>query len=59
MVAALGLKKGDVIEIQIVGSRSVGIDRSSAKKLLAGLRKFRGRLPSTFRFDRSEANQRR
>ena len=30
-----------------------------AKKLLVGLRKFRGRMPAGFRFDRLEANERR
>src|SRR5579862_85814 len=60
VVEALGLKEGDNIEIQAAGKRTFEIDKSpGARELLAKLRKFRGRLPKDFKFDRLEANERR
>jgi len=59
VVEALSLKEGDEIEIQVEGARVFQIrKRPGARELLAKLRKFRGRLPADFRFDRLEANQR-
>jgi len=59
VVEALELHEGDHIEVQIVGDRSFAISRSpSNKELLARLRKFRGRMPEGFRFDRLEAHER-
>jgi antitoxin MazE len=60
VVEALGLKEGDEIEIQVAGSRSFAVSkRPAARELLARLRRFRGRLPAGFKFDRLEANGRR
>jgi antitoxin MazE len=60
VVEALGLKEGDDIEIHLAGRRSFEIGRSpTPKELLKRLRKFRGRLPAGFRFDRLEANERK
>jgi antitoxin MazE len=60
VVDALGLKEGDQIEIQVAGKRLFDVAKSpSARELLARLRKFRGRLPATFKFDRLDANERR
>jgi antitoxin MazE len=60
VVDALRLKAGDEIEIQVAGSRAFEIKkRSSPRELLAALRKFRGRLPAGFKFDRLEAHERR
>jgi antitoxin MazE len=60
VVEALGLKEGDQIEIQVSGRRGFSVARApGTRELLARLRKFRGRLPATFRFDRLEANDRR
>ena len=60
VVDALQLKAGDDIEIQVAGSRAFEIrKRPSARELLAALRKFRGRLPAGFKFDRLEAHERR
>ena len=60
VVEVLGLKEGDDIEIQVAGSRSFEVSRrSSAQELLLSLRKFRGRLPEDFKFDRLEAHARR
>ena len=60
VVNALGLKAGDDIEIVVVGTRSFGIKKASGRRdVLARLRKYRGRLPADFKFDRLEANERR
>ena len=60
VVEALGLKPGDDIEIQVVGARSFELSkRPSPRELLASLRKFRGRMPADFKFDRLEAHGRR
>lgn len=60
VVEALGLKEGDNVEIDVAGSRTFEIRKSpDARTLLARLRKYRGRLPADFKFDRLEANVRR
>jgi len=60
VVELLGLKEGDSIEIHVVGRRSFQVVRTpTAKELLARLRKYRGRLPADFKFDRIAANERR
>jgi antitoxin MazE len=60
VVEALGLKEGDMLEIQIAGRRAFEVAKApNTRELLARLRKFRGRLPATFKFDRLEANERR
>jgi antitoxin MazE len=59
VVEALQLKEGEHIEIQVAGRRTLEVARKPAPRdLLARLRKFRGRLPADFRFDRLEANTR-
>jgi antitoxin MazE len=59
VVEALGLEEGEEIEIHVAGARSLEIARKpSPRELLARLRKYRGRLPADFRFDRLEANKR-
>ena len=59
VVDALKLHEGDDIEIHIVGSRTFEISKSASNdELLARLRKFRGRMPEGFRFDRLEAHER-
>jgi antitoxin MazE len=59
VVEALKLKAGDEIEITVAGTRQLEVshDRSRAEALKR-LRKFRGRLPKGFKFDRDEANAR-
>ena len=60
VVEALGLKPGDEIEIQVAGARAFEVrKRASGRGLLASLRRFRGRLPADFKFDRLEAHGRR
>ena len=59
VVEALTLAEGDEIEIQVAGARAFEIKkRPQPRELLAQLRKFRGRLPAGFKFDRLEANER-
>jgi antitoxin MazE len=60
VVEALGLREGDDIVLHAAGERVLEIEKApGAKTLLARLRKFRGRLPKDFKFDRLEANARR
>jgi antitoxin MazE len=60
VVDALELKEGDQIEIQVAGKRAFEVSKApGARALLTRLRKFRGRLPVNFKFDRLEANERR
>ena len=59
VVEALELQAGDHIEIQVEGSRSLRVGKApDNRELLARLRKYRGRLPDGFRFDRLEAHER-
>ena len=60
VVEALGLREGDEVTLHAAGNRSLEIEKTpGASELIARLRKFRGRLPKDFRFDRLEANARR
>jgi antitoxin MazE len=60
VVEALKLQEGDEVQIEVVGSRSFELERRpTPQELLARLRRYRGRLPATFVFDRLEANERR
>jgi antitoxin MazE len=55
MAGALELQAGDEVEVEIVRTAPVPtVDRSS----LVSLRRYRGRLPATFKFDRHDANAR-
>lgn len=59
VVEALDLKPGDDIDIQVTGARAFTVGKApGARELLARLRKFRGRLPADFKFDRLGANER-
>ena len=59
VVEALDLKPGDNIDIHVQGERAFAIEKApGARELLARLRKYRGRLPADFKFDRLEANER-
>jgi antitoxin MazE len=60
VVEALDLKPGDNIEIHVKGDRSFGIEKApGARDLLARIRKYRGRLPADFKFDRADTHERR
>jgi antitoxin MazE len=59
VVEVLGLKEGDNIEIHVMGARSFAVVKSpSNQEILSRLRKYRGRLPADFKFDRIEAHER-
>lgn len=59
IVDALGLKEGDDIEIHVLGQKALEVTKTpSTQELLDRLRKYRGRLPKGFHFDRLEANER-
>jgi antitoxin MazE len=59
-VEALNLKAGDNIEIEVAGLRRFEVTIApTVRQLLARLRKYRGRLPADFHFDRLEASARR
>ena len=60
VVGTLDLKEGDEIEIEVTGARRFAVKKApGARELLARIRKYRGRLPADFKFDRLEANARR
>ncbi|MFC3074468.1 AbrB/MazE/SpoVT family DNA-binding domain-containing protein [Shinella pollutisoli] len=59
VVKALELKEGDEIEIRAIDAREFEVARKPGREaFLARLRRFRGRLPEDFVFDRDEANAR-
>jgi antitoxin MazE len=59
VVEVLDLKEGDDIEIEVAGARRFAIKRAAGTAdVLKRLRAYRGRLPSDFKFDRLEANER-
>jgi antitoxin MazE len=59
VVEALGLKEGDDIEIMVAGSRTFEVSKKpGTAEILARLRRYRGRLPAGFKFDRLEAHER-
>ena len=60
VVEVLDLKEGDQVEVEVVSTRTLAVNRSDAgdRQALARLRKYRGSLPADFKFDRMEANER-
>jgi len=59
VVEVLDLKEGDDIEIHVTGSRNLEISKTpEVREILARLRKYRGKLPADFKFDRIEAHER-
>jgi antitoxin MazE len=60
IVEALKLKPGDEIEITVSSGRRFEVARDrTLERALASIRKFRGRMPTGFKFDRGAANERR
>jgi antitoxin MazE len=58
LVAALGLKEGEEVELHLVGERAFEVSKKATPpELLAKLRQLRGRLPADFHFNRLEANE--
>lgn len=59
VVEALELEAGDEIEILVAGPRTFEVRKQPGiRALLARLRKYRGRLPAGFRFEREKAHDR-
>ncbi|TAN04042.1 MAG: AbrB/MazE/SpoVT family DNA-binding domain-containing protein [Rhodanobacteraceae bacterium] len=59
VVEALGLREGDDIEVHVAGTYQFEVKkRPGSRELLARLRRFRGRLPEDFVFDRDDAHAR-
>ena len=59
VVDIMGLKEGDEIDVRVVGTGGIEIERSKGlEEMLARLRKYRGIVPKDFKFDRLEANAR-
>jgi len=59
LVEALNIKEGDDIEVDVAGKRQFDVRRKEdVRAMLIRLRKYRGRIPADFKFDRLEANER-
>ena len=59
LVETLKLRPGDEIEITVSDARKFEVTRDrTIENALASIRKFRGRMPAGFKFDRSESNSR-
>ena len=59
VVEYLKLKEGDDIEIQVADKKHFQVRKKpSLEDRIEGLRKFRGRMPDDFHFNRSELNER-
>lgn len=59
VVQALHLKEGDNISIHVVGERAFAIEKTPPRdELISRLRALRGTIPSDFKFDRIDANER-
>ena len=59
VVEALSLREGDDIEVIIASDRVFEIRKKpDTEEFLERLRKYRGKLPADFKFDREEANER-
>jgi antitoxin MazE len=59
VVDILDLHEGDVVHVQVTGPRAFELERAPLPaEMLARLRKYRGRLPAGFTFDRLEAHDR-
>ena len=59
MVEALGVSEGDDVKFDIDDAGVVTMQRQmDLKEWVESLRRFEGRLPADFKFDRDEANSR-
>lgn len=59
VVEALQLKEGDQVDVRVPNARTFELTRQPGKKeFLERIRKFRGRLPPDFKFDREAAHER-
>lgn len=59
VVEALQLREGDDIEVQVANAGTFAVcKRPGRRELLQRMRKFRGRLPEDFVFERDAAHER-
>ena len=59
VIKALELREGDHIEVVLAGDRTFEINKKPGREaLLKRLRRFRGKLPTDFKFDRDDSNAR-
>ena len=59
IVDALALELGQELDVRVQYDGSLRIARKiPPEEALAGLRKYRGRMPADYKFDREEANAR-
>ena len=59
LVKALNLKEGDDVELAPGRKGAIEVERRPSRgEVIRGLRRFRGTMPSDYRFDRDEANGR-
>jgi antitoxin MazE len=59
LVEQLGLKEGDEVELRPAAAGTFDVARRpTADELFDRIKKFRGRLPADYKFDREEANSR-
>lgn len=59
VVEALELKEGDEIQLRAIKRNEFGVAKqATAEDVIRAFRKFRGRVPPDFKFDRDEANSR-
>lgn len=59
VVSILGLEEGDDIEVIVAEDGALAVRRKlNRREALDRLKKFRGKLPADFKFDREEANAR-
>lgn len=59
VVNALELREGDDIEVLIAGERVFQVRKKPGNEaIIERLRRFRGKLPADFKFDRDDANAR-
>jgi antitoxin MazE len=59
VIEELGLKEGDDIQITVKAKDKMEVEKKpGVEELLATLKKYSGRVPLDFKFDREEANAR-
>ena len=59
VVEAMDIKEGDEVEITATGASTLRIAKAEdMQTFLERIRKYRGRLPADFKFDREDANRR-
>ena len=59
VVEALELKDGEDIEVLVSGERSLCVETAASRRaFVERMRKYEGRMPRDFKFDRRAANER-